>query len=58
MDPKGLSRKRDITHLLHTSGLRGNRDRSLKQLSPVPGGDRELKAREQDADDHHERMFA
>ncbi len=47
-----LRRDRNFSHLLDAAGLRGERRGRVQQLSPIVGCDRELKAREKDADDH------
>ena len=58
MDPECLGGNRHLPHLLDAARLRGQRDRRLQELLAVAGGHRELKAREQDTDDHNEHMFA
>jgi hypothetical protein len=58
MDSKRLGRERDLTHSLRPS--RGWRERRghLQQLIPFARGDGELEARQKNADDQSEHMFA
>jgi hypothetical protein len=58
MNPKCLGGKRHLPHVLNASRLRRERRRRLQELGAVAEGDRELKTREQNADEHGEHMFA
>jgi hypothetical protein len=61
VDTERLSGERHLPHLLNSTGLWRKRGRRLQQLGPAFGGDDELEAWEQSADDHDERierMFA
>src|SRR5436309_15786352 len=53
-----LSAKRDLANLLNSSRLRSKRNSFLEQPRPLASRDIQLKARDQDARDHGEHMFA
>jgi hypothetical protein len=58
MNAESLGSQRHLAHLLYATRLRCQRHRRLQQSSSISDCCLELKAREQNADDHGEHMFA